>query len=53
MTDSQNREMDKFNIALMHNQVESMVKAGIIIDNTSTVQLGRVDKYSYFYGKTK
>ncbi|BCJ93888.1 hypothetical protein acsn021_14570 [Anaerocolumna cellulosilytica] len=53
MTDSQNREMDKFDITLMHEQIESLLKAAIIIDNTSTAQLGKADKYSFFYGKTK
>lgn len=51
--DSESREMDKFNITLMHEQIESLLKAVIMIDNTPTNQLGTAESYSFFIGRTE
>lgn len=52
LTNSQNREMDKFNVLLMHKQIESLLKATQIIDQMPTNIIGKSDHYSYFYGRT-
>lgn len=53
LTNSKNREMDKFDITLMHNQVKSLLKAALILDDLPKEQLGVGDSYSYFWGNTK
>ncbi|WP_315109551.1 hypothetical protein [Clostridium intestinale] len=53
LTNSNNREMDKFDITLMHNQVSSLLKAALILDDLPKEQLGIGDSYSYFWGNTK
>lgn len=53
MVNSKNREMDKFNIGLMHEQIKSLLKAAVILDRTPTSQLGRADRYSFFLGRSK
>lgn len=50
---SQSREMDKFNIRLMREQVESLLKATILVDKTPTKQLGKSDGYSFLIGRTR
>ncbi len=50
---SENREMDKFDLDLMHAQVESLLKAVNLVDGTPTEELGKVDGYSFFYGRTQ
>jgi hypothetical protein len=50
---SENREMDKFNIALMQEQIASLLKATVMIDHTSTDQLGKAEGYSFFIGRTE
>ncbi|PXV89536.1 PA domain-containing protein [Lachnotalea glycerini] len=52
MADSENREMDKFNITLMREQIESLLKATIMVDDTPTNQLGKAEGYSYLIGRT-
>ncbi|MNW03634.1 hypothetical protein D3C71_1995950 [compost metagenome] len=53
LTNSKNREMDKFDVTLMHNQVKSLLKAALILDDLPKEQLGVGDGYSYFWGNTK
>lgn len=53
LTNSNNREMDKFDITLMHNQVKSLLKAALMLDDLPKEQLGIGDSYSYFWGNTK
>lgn len=53
MVNSVDREMDKFSISLMREQLESLIKAVLIIDETPKEQLGRSDGYSYFLGRTR
>ncbi|MNM45650.1 hypothetical protein D3C81_565760 [compost metagenome] len=53
LTNSNNREMDKFDITLMHNQVKSLLKAALILDDLPKEQLGIGNSYSYFWGNTK
>ena len=53
LTNSNNREMDKFDITLMHNQIKSFLKAALILDDLPKEQLGVGDGYSYFWGNTK
>lgn len=53
LTNSNNREMDKFSITLMHNQVKSLLKAALILNDLPKEQLGIGDSYSYFWGNTK
>lgn len=50
---SDDREMKKFNVSLMREQVASLLKATLIVNNTPTSQLGRSDGYSFFYGRTR
>ena len=50
---SEDREMEKFNVSLMREQVESLLKATIIVDETQRKQLGKSDGYSFFYGRTR
>ncbi|MFF2090734.1 hypothetical protein [Paenibacillus sp. NPDC058174] len=51
--DSENREMDKFDVKLMHEQVTSLLKAVKLVDATETAKLGKSDGYSFFYGRAK
>ncbi|BCN31652.1 zinc-binding metallopeptidase family protein [Anaeromicropila herbilytica] len=53
MVNSESREMDRFNVSLMRQQIESLLKATLIVDKTPSEELGRSDKYSLFYGRTK
>ncbi|MNO54803.1 hypothetical protein D3C76_452830 [compost metagenome] len=53
LVDSANREMDKFDVKLMHTQVVSLLKAVKLVDATETTKLGKSDGYSYFYGRTQ
>ncbi|OBZ12071.1 hypothetical protein A8L34_17355 [Bacillus sp. FJAT-27264] len=53
LTDSENREMDKFDVKLMHSQIVSLLKAVKLVDGTETDELGVSDGYSFFYGRTK
>lgn len=50
---SKGMEMDKFNISLMREQVESLIEAILIVDKTSREQLGKSDGYSFFFGNVK
>lgn len=53
MVDSDNREMDKFDVKLMHSQIVSLLTAIQLVDGTETAKLGKSDGYSFFYGRTK
>ncbi|MEK5031629.1 hypothetical protein MKY96_09300 [Paenibacillus sp. FSL R7-0302] len=53
LVDSANREMDKFDVNLMREQVGSLLKALQLIDRTETTELGAADRYSFFFGRTK
>ena len=53
MVNSKNREMDKLNISLMKEQIESLIKATLIVDKTPGRLLGKSDGYSYLLGRTK
>lgn len=53
MVSSKGMEMDKFNISLMREQVESLIEAILIVDKTSRDQLGKSDGYSFFFGNVK
>lgn len=53
LVNSESREMDKFDVSLMHEQVAALLKASILIDQMTAEQLGASDRYSFFYGKTK
>jgi hypothetical protein len=53
MSNSADREMDKFNVSLMREQVESLLKATILLDKMSREELGKSDGYSYLYGRTQ
>lgn len=53
MTDSVNREIEKFNVTLMRQQVKSLLKALLLVDETTTDVLGKSEGYSFFLGKTK
>ncbi|WOO37821.1 PA domain-containing protein [Anaerocolumna sp. AGMB13020] len=50
MVNSDNREMDKFDTALMREQIISLLKAAVIIDQMTAEQLGVGERYTYFYG---
>jgi hypothetical protein len=50
---SESREMDKFNVDLMHDQLESLVRATKLVDATKTKDIGKSDGYSFFFGRTK
>ncbi|MDO7908761.1 hypothetical protein Q5741_20465 [Paenibacillus sp. JX-17] len=50
---SKDREMDEFDIHLMREQVESLLKAVKLVDEIETDKLGRGDRYSFFYGRRK
>lgn len=52
MVNNKDREMDKFNVSLMREQVKSLLKAIIMVDKTPKKQLGKSDGYSFFYGRT-
>lgn len=52
MANSKDREIDKFNVSLMREQVKSLLKATIMVDKTPKKQLGKSDGYSFFYGRT-
>ena len=52
MANSKDREIDKFNVSLMREQVKSLLKATIMVDKTPIKQLGKSDGYSFFYGRT-
>jgi hypothetical protein len=49
---SKNREMDKFNVHLMRDQVQSLLKATLMIDSMPAGQLGKGERYSFFIGRT-
>lgn len=51
MVSSPNGEMDKFQIELMMEQLESLIKALLIIDQTPVEELKTSDGYSYLFGK--
>jgi hypothetical protein len=53
MINGTNKDMDKFCVRLMREQVESLLKAIIQVDETPGDQLGKADKYSFAYGRTK
>ncbi|MFD2413688.1 PA domain-containing protein [Paenibacillus rhizoplanae] len=53
LVDSIDREMDKFDVNLMHEQVGSLLKALQLMDRIETSELGTADKYSFFLGRTK
>ncbi|WP_341347872.1 PA domain-containing protein [Paenibacillus sp. FSL H3-0469] len=53
LVDSADREMDKFDVNLMHEQVGSLLKALQLMDRTETTELGTADRYSFFLGRTK
>lgn len=53
LTDRVSRETDKFDVKLMHEQVVSLLKAVMLVDQTETDKLGKPDGYSYFYGRTR
>ncbi|MFF2018482.1 hypothetical protein [Paenibacillus sp. NPDC058177] len=53
LTDSENREMDKFDVKLMHSQIVSLLKAVKLVDGTETGKLGVSDGYSFFYGRIR
>jgi hypothetical protein len=53
MVNSKSREIEKFNVTLMREQVESLLKATIIVDQTPTKQLGKSDGYSFLYGRIR
>lgn len=50
-TSSQNLEMDKFNVNLMHQQVSSLIKATMMLDQIPSKSIGKGENYSYFVGK--
>lgn len=50
LVDSANREMDKFDVNLMREQVGSLLKALQLIDRTETTELGAADRYSFSLG---
>lgn len=50
LVDSKGREMDKFDVDLMHEQTLALVKALLITDGTPTELLGHNDPYSYLIG---
>ena len=50
LVDSESREMDKFDIDLMHEQTLSLLKALLLIDGTPTELFGHNDPYSYLIG---
>ena len=52
MVNHKDREMDKFNVSLMREQVKSLLKATVMVDKTPKKQLGKSDGYSFFYGRT-
>lgn len=51
MVNSKDREIDKFNVSLMREQVESLLEAIIIVDKTPRVKLGKAEGYSFFFGR--
>ncbi|MFC3747610.1 hypothetical protein [Paenibacillus sp. GCM10012306] len=53
LMNSENREMDKFDVKLMHSQIVSLLKAVKLVDETEADKLGVSDGYSFFYGRTK
>lgn len=53
LVDSADREMDKFDVNLMHEQVGSLLRALQLMDRTETTELGTADKYSFFFGRSK
>lgn len=53
LVDSADREMDKFDVNPMHEQVGSLLKALQLIDRIETTELGKADRYSFFLGRTK
>ncbi|MDC7952230.1 hypothetical protein [Liquorilactobacillus mali] len=50
-TSSKNLEMDKFSVNLMHQQISSLLKATLTIDQLGSKQLGKGQSYSYFIGR--
>lgn len=50
---SENQEMDKFNVHLMYEQIHSLLKAVRLIDQTDTEALGEAERYSFFLGNTR
>ncbi|MDW2800798.1 hypothetical protein RZO55_24815 [Clostridium boliviensis] len=52
MVNNKTREMDKFSVSLMREQVKSLLKATIIVDKTPQKQLGKSDGYLFLYGRT-
>ncbi|TVX91530.1 Zn-dependent exopeptidase M28 [Cohnella terricola] len=53
LVDRESREMDKFDVKLMREQIVSLLKAVKLVDATETDELGKSDSYSYFYGRTR
>jgi len=53
MVNSVDREMDKFSVSLMREQLESLIQAALIIDETPREPLGKSDGYSFFLGRTR
>ncbi|MEK3905301.1 M28 family metallopeptidase [Paenibacillus sp. FSL R7-0179] len=53
LVDSADREMDKFDVNLMHEQVGSLLRALQLMDGIETTELGMADRYSFFLGRTK
>jgi hypothetical protein len=53
MTKSKDGEMDKFNVELMREQIKSLLAAIVLVDGTSSEELGRADGYSFGLGKVR
>ena len=53
MVSSKGMEKDKFNLSLMREQVESLIGATLIVDETPREYLGKSDGYSFFFGRVK
>ncbi len=53
MANSENQERDKFNVSLMREQIESLLTAIILLDETPEKQLGKADGYSYLFGRIR
>lgn len=51
MVSSNDIEIQKFNVSLMREQLESLIGAIIIVDKTPREQLGKSDGYSFFFGR--
>lgn len=53
MVNSIDGELDKFNVSLMREQVESLISAILFVDELPSEQLGKSERYSFIYGRTK